>query len=313
MEQAETIENFQKLAYNIKKEVHEAQGTQRMELETNVATLNSELQAKTHQLEIAFEALAGHAVTAHDKEAKVERCLTELVGQRPAEGQAIQQAFEAQSKEISQVREIVQRFEAQGSGGHGAAPAAFAAGIPFTREMDKSMNDIFHKMKLFDDMANRVNVIGQATEALNFSHTQLSVRVESLETAAVQAYTCGLAGGAQAVSWQHSGAGCCGEGGADGQAGAATGTASPWGKGGASAGLSGPFQPPPGFPGGAAGAPGGSRDGDPLGAMRAVIGGNNLCHCVHVKELQEKVAALERQPGHADRRSQAFICCYLVW
>ena len=32
---------------------------------------------------------------------------------------------------------------------------------------------------------------------------------------------------------------------------------------------------------------------DPLGAMRAVIGGNNACHCIHVSELITRVGKLE--------------------
>ncbi len=47
-------------------------------------------------------------------------------------------------------------------------------------------------------------------------------------------------------------------------------------------------QLPPGVPMPA----GSSGDGDPFGVLRAVVGGNGTCHCVHVKELMEKVGAL---------------------
>ena len=38
---------------------------------------------------------------------------------------------------------------------------------------------------------------------------------------------------------------------------------------------------------------------DPLGVIRAVIGGNQACHCVHVKELIERVGKLEALPRAA--------------
>ena len=58
--------------------------------------------------------------------------------------------------------------------------------------------------------------------------------------------------------------------------------ASPWGH---------PPNVVPGAAGGASGASSGSND--PIGALRAVIGGNQACHCVHVKELTERVGAPE--------------------
>ena len=43
--------------------------------------------------------------------------------------------------------------------------------------------------------------------------------------------------------------------------------------------------------------------GDPLGAMRAVIGGNNICHCIHVTELQTRVDKIEALAAAAPPRS----------
>ena len=51
--------------------------------------------------------------------------------------------------------------------------------------------------------------------------------------------------------------------------------------------------PPPDVVSTTPGAASASGRDDPLGAMRAVIGGNNACHCIHVKELQERVDKLE--------------------
>ena len=99
-----------------------------------------------------------------------------MVGQRPQEGQAIREAFEQQSNEISQVRDLVQHFEAHGSGTSGASPAAGTGTVPFTREMDASMNEIFHKVARFDQIASgmnttqeRLNVIGQNLEGIDVS------------------------------------------------------------------------------------------------------------------------------------------------
>ena len=38
---------------------------------------------------------------------------------------------------------------------------------------------------------------------------------------------------------------------------------------------------------------------DPLGTLRAVIGGNNRCHCIHVAELITRVDKLEANPRTA--------------
>ncbi len=285
-EQGEAARSFEQLAFDLKKDFNEGEGTTKQEIMAGVNKFHQEFQGKMKQVEGMIEALTGHAASVDDREGKVEKCLETIVGQRPAEGQAIEQAFNAQSQEISQVRNIVS----------GLAPAALSAGIPFTQEMDRSMNEIFHKMGRVEELAKgvaanheRINTIGYVVDALGVASNQIAGRVEGLEnSAAAQAYTCGVAGGLQATSCQQSGAGCCSGSGAGGQAGAP----SPWGLGSGS----GPASSPPGVPGS-------SRDGDPLGALRAVIGGNNRCHCEHVKELQEKVAALERQPGRADRRS----------
>ena len=43
----------------------------------------------------------------------------------------------------------------------------------------------------------------------------------------------------------------------------------------------------------APGQAGPSGAGDPFGAMKAVTGGNQICHCIHVKELGERVEKLE--------------------
>jgi hypothetical protein len=44
---------------------------------------------------------------------------------------------------------------------------------------------------------------------------------------------------------------------------------------------------------GTPGQPGPSGANDPLGSMRACMGGNNICHCIHVKELIERVDRIE--------------------
>ena len=49
---------------------------------------------------------------------------------------------------------------------------------------------------------------------------------------------------------------------------------------------------PPVVPG-ALGRPGPSGAGDPMGVLRACIGGNKACHCVHVKEVIGRVDKLE--------------------
>jgi uncharacterized coiled-coil protein SlyX len=49
----------------------------------------------------------------------------------------------------------------------------------------------------------------------------------------------------------------------------------------------------------APGTLGPSGAGDPLGNLRAAIGGNNHCHCIHVEELIKRVDKLEANPRAA--------------
>ena len=130
----------------------------------------------------------------------------------------------------------------------------------------------------YENMYARVNFVYDLTQKLDASCTSFLTRLDTIEIALLTAdenavgMVAGACGGAGGSQWMHSR--------------------------GRSSGCSHPIPAPtPTGPG----LPGSSADRDRLGMhLRAFTGGNDMCHCVHVTELIEKVATLEaRDPrGH---------------
>ena len=238
------------------------------------------IEGKFSQLESLFVQLTGHVENLTNREGQVEQYLNEQSGVKTLEEQAVEGAFQHMDAKLSQVGEMVRRFETQGN-------PVTAMNIPFTVAMRDSMADIHKRMKAVDDLTpgcqalwDKANVATAAIESLSNASMTQHAKIKELEritashneSLSVQSGLCGGGGGWSGYR-PSSGACCSGAGGA-------TPSPNPWTAG----------EPP--APSGT-GAPSGSGDGDPLGVLRAVIGGNNHCHCIHVSELMDKVKALE--------------------
>ncbi len=164
-----------------------------------------------------------------------------------------------------------------------ASPGARALDVQERKTLDGMFNELAHlkesvgvlpqQMLLMQD---RLNIIGKNTDDcvanLPGIFTRLDVAEMNINEHSKAVYN------TNTHDHNHGDGGGCGDG---------------CGHGGFTTKLYRPF--PPGVPL----PPGSSGDGDSFGILRAVIGGNGRCHCEHVKDLLEKVEALER----AGRRS----------
>ncbi len=198
-------------------------------------------------------------------ELKVEDYLKGLHQDRPREGQAIQELV---ANEVGQVRELVKHFEASVQ-----VPRIDLATVPFTQAMKQTMGQIEDRVRQMDGLIGGYNLLA---DQVNHDHG----RIEAIEYKVANIFTAGPphhapGSGGLGLVGAYSG-GCC----------------------------SGPPQwSPPEIPSGngsgssgdGEGGGGGGGGGGQLGAViRAVIGGNSVCHCIHVNELTDKVLAIER-------------------
>ena len=239
------------------------------------ATLNQQaavvIENKFRQLDGLIQQLQAHVVSLNEREGAVEKAVQQQNETKPHEEQVLSGAFQHIDQKISQVGEMVRKFEKSGM----TTVTNGANAVPFTRAMQTDMEHIHNKLLGIDAETLKVvtDNVTPICEQLNIMHNQASAQQEQLAIIT------------EALSSRNSGslAPPC----------VPCGAANPW-----SAAGSGPRtcpSGPPGFNGN--GGPGSSGDGDPMDILRAVVGGNNQCHCIHVKELIEKVTALEQRRG----------------
>ena len=274
--------DLRKEVFTVKHELHQIAGIAHDQF----------IKTRIERIEHIMTAMETHIVTVAEREGRVEQCVSEMHGSRPREAEAIHQALKAQSTEISQVKDLVNMFE-----GYRAAQTVVTT-VPtqpeLTPAMRATLDDMYNEIKQIKSvnvgstlLQDRLTIIGSNVDTMRMEQSAVQHRVEQIEAqmathtdALFQVSACGL--GYAAVAPAQS-AGCCGN-----AAYTAT-SAGQWNGAG-----------PLGYPqpgGHGSPTPGSSGDGDPLGILRAVIGGNGNCHCVHVKEVIEKVAALERRAG----------------
>ena len=235
-----------------------------------------------------IEALEGQVKILAESHAKMGSYLENLHKERPAEGAVVAEAFNQVSTEVGRVRDMVNQLEHKPPAM--AVPTVFQGEI-LTKEMVTAMRDIHYKVMNLDQvyssytaMYQRVEQNGTMIEALSNGCAELTQRVDTLEgnrSARLNLTAAFNSGLGAAQGHQGCGSGGCGSGnyGLDP-------AASAWTPGGPAH-----CPPPPalGMPSGS-GGPGDTR-------MQAIIGGNGICHCVHVKELQERVHRLEASGG----------------
>ncbi len=221
------------------------------------------------------------------KGARAESYLTQLHSERPKEGQAV---VELVQKEVSQVREMVNRFEPPHSD---PKLVTHAHGVPFTQDMMNSLAEMEKKVLNHEVVQAHFNetlmqhagyeqrivaVESQILKVINYAEQD---KAEAPRTTSFS--MCGAYGAARC-----SGHGAPGTGTGTGTTGGAETTGTGTGSG---AWSSWQTPTPPGMPQDGTAPPGGG--GVPLPVLHALIGGNGQCHCVHVSELQAKVAGLE--------------------
>ncbi len=262
------------------------------------AAIGNAIEAKFAQMETLFAQLQGHVAHFAGREGQVEEYLNAQSDKKTLEEQAVEGAFKTMDAKLSQVGEMVHRFEAQAR--TGTAVAAGQYNVPFTTAMRDSMHDIHAKIQQLDvmkvnytELQNKVGNVTTGIENINGVATAQHARIEVLErivaehTAAIYAppppaTAAPRAGRLDLVSSFGGNGGYAEASCQDGGYGAPP--PNPW----APAGAAPPAATPPGL-----GASGSSPHGDPWGTLQAVTGGNNRCHCIHVNELTQKLALLE--------------------
>ena len=244
--------------------------------------LGQAIDLKVSIIEDSINKLQHAMATNTDREQAMAKYLEDLHGQRPQEGQAVLETFRRVDAEIGNVKAKIQQFETLH---HGAAPEhPFASGQVLSKENFDQLNTMYRKMAIFDNIQHDVMTTKALADNLSNGCAELSRRVLTLEE--------DNSGGREHTS--------CGRSQPPGinLVGAYNGTAGP-------ASSSDGGWPGALCPQGAGGGPGdGGAPSWNDGRIQAIIGGNNICHCIHVKDLIDKVAALEgRADGRADDRA----------
>ena len=239
-----------------------------------VASMTSIIEQKFAELDSVVGDLSKNLHLLGDREVKVEQVVQAQEDAKPQDKNAIEGAFMQMDQRLSQVSELVRKFD----GTHIVSSNPTAA--VFTRAMATDMQHMHEKFAGIDAQIQQTITqnINPMYEQINGLHaknvsndeyiqqamTSLTVLGENLRVLQNGSMTCPPCGTCPAPSYSN-----------------------PWAT---------PV-PAPGFSGSFPNGGGSSGDGDHAGAMwRSLTGGNNICHCVHVSELQQKVQALEARP-----------------
>ena len=255
--------------------------------------IGNAVERKFAELETLLGQLQGHVAHLAGREGQVEQYLNAQGDRKTLEEHAVEGAFESVNSRISQVGEMVKKFEASNTSGVPSSVSVHA--IPFTTAMRDSMADIHTKVQTLETINAGCNALWEkaschaaAIEGINGATVSQHARIEGLERILAE-HAASLAATAMQPQLNLSRSfragvaaaapeGCQDGGCIDPGCGAPPPPPNPWAP--AETGI---------------GASGSSSAGDPVGLLRAVIGGNNRCHCIHVSELIEKVTALEQR------------------
>ena len=245
---------------------------------------SSALDTKFIELKDNIERTRNELQLINGRENQVAEYLNELKGERPQEGQVVLGFFKHVENELILLKQQLQHNPV----GAVVAPSPVAA--VFTEEMRVGLEKIH----------NHIVGMDQGLAGLNGSFAEVQQRVISAETEILkhgevltawaawthQEHTAPKLNLTAAFRGGACGSGACGDRSCGG--GNPFAVAPPPGV---------PAQLPPGVPA-AAGGHGGGGGADGGTQLRAIIGGNGICHCEHVRLLQEKVERIE-QAGRA--------------
>ncbi len=212
------------------------------------------LEHNVLQLQAKFEVLHEHLDGAAGREGLMAAKLQELDVARPQEGAAIAAALQRQAQDIFEIKHV--------------APSK-----------ESAWN--IEKLTILDNMFNDVNALKQLPNRLKFMEDRLTAAGQDLASTSVT----GVYHELEVLKAQLQ------EVASQANYGTANMQCPPCG--GAHHGGSGGGWAPSGLP--SSGGAGSSSDGEQwfMTILRAVTQGNGTCHCIHVKELQEKVGVLE--------------------
>ena len=258
-----------------------------MEITTaNIEPKLQEMQSVLVECQIALANL-------HDKDLKVEAYLVQLDSDRPQEGQRVVSGFESVQREIGSVREMVQKLE--------------KAGNVMTQPMVPSSTIFTEQMRAgLATLHDNANEQKKSLAEISAGHGEVQARVQVLEAELAKFHR------------RRTGAVTFGQGDINGlgelnlKSAFSGGSEGCHGCTSSACGVGHDEEPPNPFripplrtPPGMLGATPG-EDGAGLEArLRAVIGGNNMCHCVHVEELKDAVTKLEKKINERPRPSEA--------
>ena len=269
------------------------------------------IEAKFGELEGAIRQATTRLAALEEREGLVERVVQHEHDAKANADQAISGAFQHMDQQVSQVGEMVRKFETTGA----AASVAGRSAVTFTQAMAADMHHMHNKLTVVDAETQQsvATAMAPVIEQVNIIHAQAMAQQEQLTIMADAMHARSLP--AQTLEVPALAVPCvpCGSAAAGNPWLSATTpctcTGAPPGYGGHGIVVTGSLQAGQGQPsgqgavatGGLSNPPGAgsSGDGDQLGAtLRALTGGNGLCHCVHVTQLQSRVTALEqRRPG----------------
>ena len=289
------MDEFQRFGFDLHRDMHTIKGAwdNRPE-DQNVAIKIAAIEATIIGLQVTV-AKAGTAV--ENNVAAVEKDVAALHGAKPAEGAVITAAIFQQSQEIHAMREALRTADVVQRQPIGSTLNVQT--VQFTEEMRQSMEKIYFQTSHLTTLSSSLPLVTGRLEAIENVTTVVNGRMDihelrldemELESQAGAKATLNLSGAYK------SGGGCGGCGGCSGASlGGHTGAAPP--------------PPPPGpnpwaayaprGTGTPTGRPGQSPGGDGPGqggawpVLRAVIGGNNQCHCDHVEDLLKRVHTIE--------------------
>jgi len=237
-----------------------------------IGTVIDKLEHQILQLQAKFDVLYEHVGGAASREGIMAAKLQELDTARPQEGAAIVAALQHQAKEIFDIKAVAQPSKDP------------AWTIDKLNLLDQMYNDLIE----LKDIPGRLKFMEDRLTAASqdLASTSVTGVYQEIELIKAQLQEVERAAG-NSPERASAGEQCqpCG------------GTQQ-----GACGGWRAPCAPTP--PGGAAS----SSDGEPwhMSILRAVTGGNGTCHCIHVKELMEKVKVLETlnkpAPNYHDHR-----------
>ncbi len=273
---AESLKQSNNVNLQLRREIFAVRDDAKQETQRLGHIVETEVVPNIERKIIAIETnLAGLQTTSAaslERELKMANYLNNLDGERPQEGNEVIHGFMHVTQAIKSVNERVQQFEAMTANGTPVATNG-NQGIHVTAKMMTRLDEMHAKVEILDNfyihynaMLNRVNEHAASLSQIDAQLGQINLTI--LENSDANNLQCGQCGGGDVRPFvpgvpAHEGAcgqhhGGAGEGGAGGDGGSS-----------------------------------GDRMGKIHQNLQAIMGGNNLCHCVHVSELIKDVSNLK--------------------